>query len=61
MLRDCFIFLMIMAGLLLGSALIGVGSFRNPRTWIISVCGAAIWEVLAYMVYKSKPRKNSSE
>lgn len=60
-LRDCIIFLLIMAALLLGLLLIGVGSFRNPWTWILAVCGAAIFDGLTYLVYKRKPRKKTSD
>lgn len=61
-LRDCLIFLLIMAGLLLSSALMGVGgSWRNPWTWIVTVAGGAIFYGLGYMIYESKLRKKSSD
>lgn len=59
-LRDCFVFLAIMAGLLLGLVLTGIGSWRNPWSWILAVVGSSIF-YLGYTVYKSKPRKKSSD
>lgn len=59
-LRDCFIFLLIMAALLVAWAMTGIGSLRNPWSWILAVVGAAIFDGLTYFVYKSKPRKKSS-
>ena len=59
-LRDCFIFLLIMAALLLAWVMTGIGSLRNPWTWILAVVGAAIF-YFAYTVYKSRARKKSSE
>jgi len=38
----------------------GIGSLRNPWSWILAVVGAAIFDGLTYFVYKSKPRKKSS-
>jgi len=45
-LRDCFIFLLIMAALLVAWAMTGIESLRNPWSWILAVVGAAIFDGL---------------
>jgi hypothetical protein len=60
-LRDCFIFLLIMVALLVAWVMMGVGSLRNPWSWILAVVGAAIFDGLTYLVYKSKARKKSAD
>jgi len=58
-LLNCLLFVLIIAALLLGSALETSGSLRNPRTWILFLIGAAIFEGVTYWIYKRRPRKRS--
>ena len=60
MLRDCFIFLLLIAAFLFGFLLTGVGFLRNPWTWILAVIGAAILEVMGNLVYRRMRRKKSA-
>jgi hypothetical protein len=61
--RDCLVFILIMAGLLIGyalsSALVGAASFRHPWTWILPVVGLGVFESIVRIIYK-KPRKKKS-
>jgi hypothetical protein len=56
-LLNCFLFVLIIAALLIGSALETSGSLRNPWTWILVLLGAAIFEGLTYWIYKRRPTK----
>jgi hypothetical protein len=58
-LLNCLLFVLIIAALLIGSALETSGSLRNPRTWILVVIGAVMFEGLTYWIYKSRTRKRN--
>lgn len=58
--RDIILFLLIMAGLTIGSGLMGVADLRHPLTWVIAAIGMALWYGLSRMIYNSKPRDPDS-
>jgi len=58
-LLNCLLFVLIIAALLLGSALETSGSLRNPWSWILVLIGAVMFEGLSYWIYKSKARKRN--
>lgn len=60
--RNFLLFPLILFGVLLGFMLayelIGAASFRHPWTWILPVCGLAIFSAIIWYFYRDKTMEN---
>lgn len=55
MLWNAILFLLLMAGLLVGMLLQDSASLKHPATWLFAAVGASLYWGITAVVYKSKP------